>query len=133
MEFLRIWYVMFIKVGRKVIKNFDDDQLSYFAMVMTIFANGKWIFLATLVINHYFLQFSIEAIRVFILIAVFLNTLIYFILYDYGNRWKEIEVKIDKRLEPQQRNRIFFKTLMFYYISIMVLYAIFFYDLVPSS
>ena len=133
MEFLRIWYVMFIKAGRKVIKNYDDDQLSYFAMVMTIFANGKWIFFATLVINHYFLQFSIEAIRVFILIAVFLNTLIYFIFYDYGNRWKEIEIKIDRRLEPQRRNRIFFKTLMFYYISIMVLYAIFFYDLVPSS
>ena len=124
---------MFIKAGRKVIKNYDDDQLSYFAMVMTIFANGKWIFFATLVINHYFLQFSIEAIRVFILIAVFLNTLIYFIFYDYGNRWKEIEIKIDRRLEPQRRNRIFFKTLMFYYISIMVLYAIFFYDLVPSS
>lgn len=132
MEFLKIWFVMFVKVGRKIIKNYDDDQLSYFAMAMTVFANGKWLFFASIVLNHYFFGFSIETIRVFIIITVFLNFLFYFLLYDYGNRWKLVEIKIDKRLEPQKRNRIFFKTLIFYYLSIVTLYAFFFYN-IPRS
>ena len=117
---------MFVKVGRKAMKTYDDDKLSHFAMGMTLLSNGTWFFLALILLNDLLFEFSLSTIQLVFITGMILNWLVYFVLYDFNNRWKDAEIQIEKRLKPYQRNRIFFTTLMFYYLSIVVLYAFFF-------
>jgi hypothetical protein len=138
MKYLDLWYILMLKIRRRTYPNSTEDSLrgswSHFASIATLCSISiLMIYLLVFLSKIIPLLKDTSVLRVIGYVFVLSLTAFVYLRYEYKDRWKTIERRVDEIMSSARRDRTFF-WMTYVYLNLLVISTFLFaYYFVPHN
>lgn len=129
MIYIDLWFIMFVKIIRRINPKLDNDGLSYAAMTLYLFSNALLLILLFVALIYNPDIHDDNTSKVLLMVAVLMIYIYYFVRYEIGGKWILIERKIDDTFTKVHRDRLIFLYVLFYLVCTLILTVVFGYNI----